>query len=166
MIKGSLDDKFFEMNKEMRYITEISRVIKKLGEDRAGELMWAMSMIHSPSSGIFLMPLSDKQIYANKYYGEEIDWESDIIKGAEEAFVRASLSLEGQLYSQSVILYQSLFEEAKEMPVKDKISFMKGMKAAGDEMRKLEETYRMSIGKGEERASGSVQSGYISRKKK
>ena len=163
MIKGGPNEAYFEANDGHRYVPEISQLIEKYGEAKAGRYMWAIYLVYHPKSDLFDLPLEDRlEWVSQEYVGDLVmDWDSlsDVIR----VFPKVSMEYEERMYHDAVMLYEESIRDARLLPAKDKAAFINAISKAGNEIDKLKSKYLLS--RENVRSSGEIQSGWASNQK-
>lgn len=168
MINGQPDQgqDFFEQNPALRYVPEFAELIDKVGEARAGKLVWAVWLILHPDSGIRDMPEPVKREWvAEKYLGDAgFDWGQ--LEAVEERFPEVAMTVYARSYYDALSIHESSVRMAKSMNPKDQSTFVSGLARALAALEKVEERYVKAREKGVDKAAGEVQSGWAAGKKR
>lgn len=81
MVRGNPELNFFDQNPELKYISEIKKIVDGYSEKEASKILWAIYMIEDPNSKLYRIP-KEKRIEEVKknYYNIDVEKFRELIK--------------------------------------------------------------------------------------
>jgi hypothetical protein len=97
IIEGDPEQSFFDQNPEIRYISEVAKMIKKYGEKETGRMLWATYLLEDPHSKLYKIPHEEReQLVAENYIRGEFKIKD--LEEIREAYPRLIMSKTQILY--------------------------------------------------------------------
>ena len=167
MINGKpADGRFFDLNKDLRYVLEFSDLISAYGEEMAGRIVWAIYLIYHPDSEFYDMSPDDKVRKVEEKFLEDKFVQWGLLVPSIDVFPKVAMTRETRMYYDAVNLYEESVADARLMTPKDKQIFLKGMEATAAVLERFKEKYLAEKTSGSQiRSAGELQSGFLSRKR-
>jgi hypothetical protein len=149
-VKGSPTvDRFFDVNVELKIITEFKSLIEDRGEEEAGKIMWAIYMSEDPASALVGMDPAERRSNISKNYlmNENFDW--SVLDRTISAYRRHAMGTKKRQYAEYLQMMDERhsylrtlsYEDVSPKEAKEIDSLIKGSKAIWDELEKIEKEY-------------------------
>lgn len=80
MITGNPENDFFDQNPELRYISEVKKIVQEFSKKEASQILWAIFLIEDPTSRLYRMPKEQRIEEVKKnYYNIDTDRFKELI---------------------------------------------------------------------------------------